>query len=403
MVFSLLVFALSFLTASGNPQQHLVRRAELKSMAVPGDSSRLMTQASILQAATQGALVKSKDKALNPPEQLETWKDGGGNTAGDLASTEVSRLASQLSGDGWCKQLQSFTGKQPERNTVAKGGIKAEDYIVSQMKAMGLDVTLDHYKVIAALPVLAEGASEPSSDYLRSLTLSDDGSGKDAAPNVVGMIHGTDLAHETILIGSHYDSVNWENSRSGVAPGVDDNGSGVATLLSAAKILTSYGTKPRRNVVFVAFSGEEEGLWGSKHFVKSHVKSGKLGHLKGAVIMDQVGFAGRKGKDHKCILETTMPKSAEVTSLVDTLAHSVKREPSMKGFYVNWHGFGSDHIPFRDAGYPSTLLIESDDEYYADNWAHSARDTFDHENCDYGASMGRIALRTVLQYAFPKV
>jgi hypothetical protein len=390
--------------ASSNPQQHLVRRAEMKSMAVPGDASRLMTQASILQSATSSALVKSKDKALNPPEQLESWKDSGRNVAGNLASSEVTRLANLLTTPGWCAQMKSLVGQGKERNTVDKGGVNAENYIVSQMRAMGLEVSLDKYKVMQ-LPVLAQDvdASGPSGSYLRSLTLSDDGSGRDAAPNIVGLIKGTDLSHETILVGAHYDSVNWENSRSGIAPGADDNGSGVTTLLSAAKVLSSYDVKPRRTVAFVAFSGEEEGLWGSKHFVKSHVQAGKLGNLKGAIIMDQVGYSGRKGKDHKCILETTLPKSDEVSSLVDTLAHSVKKEPSMKGFYVNWHGFGSDHIPFRDAGFPSTLLIESDDEYYADNYAHSARDTFSNVDCDFGSTMGRVALRTLLQYAYPKV
>lgn len=403
MALSFFVFAFSFQVACSNPNQQLVRRAEMKSMAVPGDASKLMTQASILQAATEGALVKSKDKSRNPPEQLESWKDSGRNVAGQLESSEVSRLASQLNGDGWCAQLKSLLAKSPERNTVDKGGMKGDQYVASQMKSMGLKVSLDHYKVIPLMPGLLEDAEGPSSSYLRSLVVSDDGSGRDAAPNVLGFMKGTDLSNETILLGAHYDSVNWEHSRSGVAPGADDNGSGVTTLLSTAKVLTSYGTRPRRNIAFVAFSGEEEGLWGSKHFVKSTVKPGKLGHLKGAIIMDQVGYSGRKGKDHKCILETTLPKSDEVSSLVDTLAHSVQREPSMKGFWVNWHGFGSDHIPFRDAGFPSTLLIESDDEYYADNYAHSARDTFDHEDCDYGATMGRVALRTVLQYAFPNV
>lgn len=396
------VLALGCPFASGNPQQHLVRRAELKNMAMPGEVSKLMTQASILQSATQDALVKSKDKAMNPPEQLESWKDSGRNTPGNLASTEVSRIANLITGEGWCTQIKGLLGQTQERNTVDQGGVKAEDYIASQMKALGLKVSLDRYKVIQ-LASLAQDASGPSGAYLRSLTLSDDGSGRDAAPNVIAKIQGTDLSRETILIASHYDSVNWENSRSGRAPGADDNGSGVATLLSVAKILSSYHIKPRRNIVFVAFSGEEEGLWGSKHFVKSQVLTGNLGHLKGAIVMDQVGYSGRKGKDHKCILETTLPKSEEVSALVDTLAHSVQKEPDMKGFYVNWHGFGSDHIPFRDAGFPSTLLIESDDEYYADHYAHSARDTFDHVDCDFGAMMGRVVLRTVLQYAYPKV
>merc|ERR1719313_1920910 len=119
-----LVCALAFHMASSNPQQQLVRRAELKSMAVPGDVSRLMTQASILQSATQGALVKSKDKALNPPEQLESWKDSGKNVDGNLASEEVTRIANLITTPGWCSQMKSLLHQGKERNTVDKGGVK---------------------------------------------------------------------------------------------------------------------------------------------------------------------------------------------------------------------------------------------------------------------------------------
>merc|ERR1719156_287513 len=84
--------------------------------------------------------------------------------------------------------------------------------------------------------------------------------------NIVGYKEGTDLAHETILIGAHYDSVNWKSGTDVAAPGIDDNASGLAAVLLLAKALAKIET--RRNIALVAFNAEEEGLLGSKHFVK---------------------------------------------------------------------------------------------------------------------------------------
>lgn len=222
-----------------------------------------------------------------------------------------------------------------------------------------------------------------------------------ATPNVA-QLHSF-YAEGGVSVGA--PSAEQENTGAMNAPGADDNGSGVATLLTTSSLLGSRKIRPRRSTAFVAFSGEEEGLWGSQHFVDTQVASGKLGHLKGAIILDQVGYAGRANtrRSRKAILETTMPKQPELTALIDTLAHSVQKETALKGFFVNWYGFGSDHIPFRKKGLPAALLIEADDEFYADNYAHSARDSFNHIDCNFGRSRARVALRSILQYGWPKL
>jgi Zn-dependent M28 family amino/carboxypeptidase len=91
--------------------------------------------------------------------------------------------------------------------------------------------------------------------------------------NIIGVLPGTDprFAGEAVLVTAHYDHLG----RSGpgvrmsevgrVHPGADDNASGVAVMLELAR--AAAGTGFPRTVVFVAFSGEESGLQGSKHFV----------------------------------------------------------------------------------------------------------------------------------------
>src|SRR2546421_1233973 len=91
--------------------------------------------------------------------------------------------------------------------------------------------------------------------------------------NVVGILPGSDpkLKNETIVIGAHYDHLG-HGGEGSLAPregdihhGADDNASGVAGLLELARMF--FAQKPRRTIVFIAFSGEEEGLIGSSYYV----------------------------------------------------------------------------------------------------------------------------------------
>ena len=61
------------------------------------------------------------------------------------------------------------------------------------------------------------------------------------------------------------------SARTGIHHGADDNASGVAGLLELARMLTSQNPKPRRTIVFIAFSGEEEGLIGSNYYVNHSI------------------------------------------------------------------------------------------------------------------------------------
>jgi Peptidase family M28/PDZ domain/PA domain len=95
--------------------------------------------------------------------------------------------------------------------------------------------------------------------------------------NVLGFLEGSDprLREETIVIGAHYDhlGLGGEGSRSrergpAIHHGADDNASGVAGLLELAEYFGVQRPRPRRSLLFAAFSGEELGLLGSAHYVK---------------------------------------------------------------------------------------------------------------------------------------
>ena len=83
------------------------------------------------------------------------------------------------------------------------------------------------------------------------------------ASNVLGEIRGTDLADEVVMLGAHFDT--WHAS-----PNASDNTSGVAVMLEAMRILRAVGAVPRRTIRVALWSGEEQGLWGSRAYVRRH-------------------------------------------------------------------------------------------------------------------------------------
>src|SRR5215218_4421154 len=81
--------------------------------------------------------------------------------------------------------------------------------------------------------------------------------------NMVGEIYGSDKKDEVIMLGGHLDS--WHS-----ATGATDNAIGCATMMEAARILKAIGVKPRRTIRVTCWGGEEQGLLGSRAYVKKH-------------------------------------------------------------------------------------------------------------------------------------
>lgn len=113
--------------------------------------------------------------------------------------------------------------------------------------------------------------------------------------NVIGFLDNK--APKTIVIGAHYDHLGNEDGRGSsldaspdgkIHNGADDNASGVAGLLELARIYTSNGVTEKTNFLFIAFSAEEAGLIGSKHFTANPTLK-----MKGVPCMINMDMIGR--------------------------------------------------------------------------------------------------------------
>jgi Zn-dependent M28 family amino/carboxypeptidase len=122
--------------------------------------------------------------------------------------------------------------------------------------------------------------------------------------NVVGILDGSDptLKSEVIVIGAHYDHLG-HGGEGSLAPregeihyGADDNASGTAGMLELARLFSSQTLRPRRTIVFMAFSGEEEGLLGSNYYVNHPIVP-----LTNTVTMINMDMIGRM-RDNKLIV-----------------------------------------------------------------------------------------------------
>ena len=115
------------------------------------------------------------------------------------------------------------------------------------------------------------------------------------AYNVIGVLEGSDrlLKNEAIIIGAHYDHLG-RGGEGSLAPrsgeihhGADDNASGTAGVLELARLFTSQRPKPKRTIVFMCFSGEEEGLLGSNYYVNHPTTP--LANTVAMINMDMIG------------------------------------------------------------------------------------------------------------------
>lgn len=119
------------------------------------------------------------------------------------------------------------------------------------------------------------------------------------ARNVIGVLPGSNpqFAGQSVIVAAHYDHLGRDGRGVRVAdlgqihPGADDNASGVAVLLELARAMAAQG-RPPRTIVFVAFSGEEEGLQGSRHFVANPPAGLTVDGMRAVLNLDTVGRLG---------------------------------------------------------------------------------------------------------------
>ena len=175
------------------------------------------------------------------------------------------------------------------------------------------------------------------------------------AANVVAEIRGSQNPDEFVILGAHLDS--WE-----LGTGALDNGCNAAMVIDALRAIKASGLRPRRTIRFILFSGEEQGMLGSRAYVKAH--QNVLDKLVGVVIFDAgigrvTGFSlgGRK----------------DVVNAANPIVGPLKQFDAAT--LTTDAGWGTDNFDFMLEGVP-TLVANQEEANYLVNY-HASSDTFD--------------------------
>lgn len=258
-----------------------------------------------------------------------------------------------------------------DRNTNNPTLTEAANWVAEQYRAIpGLEVELMKYK----LPKMARVSEE-----------------KEVVQVIATLKGETD---RRILIGGHLDTINMADTQDGLnakAPGANDDASGVAMAMELARIMSQK--KWRNTLVFVAFTGEEQGLYGSRALAERAVKEGWK--IDAVLSNDMIGNVknpvGQKNDKVVRVFSADTPpptpsssqihQSRELARLIEFATRGSVDNFGVKLVFRNDRfGRGGDHTPFMQAGFSAVRFTEAIEDY---SHQHTAEDLPKHMDWKY--------------------
>ncbi|MDP4200309.1 MAG: M20/M25/M40 family metallo-hydrolase [Bacteroidota bacterium] len=309
------------------------------------------------------ANTKPRSSALRPPQLIQcvlwvlcvTWVPWAAGqapkvkTSAAITAHDVMERESILASD-------SLAG----RRTGEPGAEKAARYISSEFQRIGLSHAGTSAEYEQPFDFSEHALDTSKHEHTRAM-------------NVIGLIRGTDprLKDESVVIGAHYDHLGMGgpfalDTVHAIHYGADDNASGVTGLLEIAENLREGNIKPKRDIIFIAFSGEEEGLFGSAYYTEHPITP--LTKVQAMLNMDMIG----RMQDSTLILEG-VGTSPVFRGLVDSL-----NAPATLHLKYFQKGTGpSDHAKFYSKDVPVLFFFTGFHPDY-----HKATDTKEKINAD---------------------
>jgi len=277
----------------------------------------------------------SGDRSLWERDDLARTSPGGreGGEAGPVGSSRLSRatefwqaLSNAVSSDHVKRDLDYLSTYLRTRYYSTAQMDSACRYVYEEFESLGLMTTYD--------PFTYHGY---------------------ALKNVLGVKAGSVDPSRIYVIVGHLDSVSQNPQNE--APGADDNGSGSCAVLEAARLLA--GRPSDYTIYFLCVSAEEQGLVGSEHFA-AQADAQNL-DIRAVLNLDMVGWNDPAGAD---LWLEGFHNGVSSVWLMDLVGENGEAYAGLSVYQYPGEGFGSDHVPFHNHGYPAILSIENEwDDY----------------------------------------
>lgn len=359
------------------------RRAFLTGGAVLAATAAVSTAAPAAHAAGDGPLL--------PPGYDEAWPDGPGRRIRaqrpDADLQEILREIDPANIEKIVRKLVSFGTRHtlssqddPERGIGA-----ARDWIAAEMRRYA---ARSQGRMTVTVPSYVQEVAERIPTPTR-------------ISNVVATLRGTVSPNRVYLVSGHYDSrVTDVLDATSDAPGANDDASGVAVAMELARVMASRRTQA--TVMFAAFAGEEQGLYGST-FMAEQLKQRDVdvqGMITNDIVGSSTGDDGKKeGRTVRLFAQGTPPSEseerAEIRRILGGENDSEARElarfavevagPSVTGvnirviYRLDRYLRGGDHTGFLENGFPAIRFTEPNE-----NFAHEHQDVRVEDGIQYG-------------------
>ena len=286
------------------------------------------------------------------------FEERGVGAAAAAPTPWVQALVNEVSRVRYEATLTRLVSSHTTRLTISLGYFNASMWCLGQFRAMG------YTAIYSPVPLIHPRKTR----------------------NVVATKQGRGpVPRDLVLVVAHLDSRNrcGPNDVDMPAPGADDNASGSAAVLEIARILKDH--RAVHDLRFVLFTGEEQGLIGSKVYVRSLSETDRA-RIRAVINMDMIGALNAQiptvlleGHDvSEAVIEALADSAATYTQLVTRRSKDFGR---------------SDHVPFICADLPAVLTIEGGDD--ANSYIHTAKDTLDHIHYDQALDIIRMNLAYV--------
>jgi Zn-dependent M28 family amino/carboxypeptidase len=305
--------------------------------------------------------------ALASVKRVPVVDVGGGSPAdfakaGDISGKIV--LVHSVVLKTWNDLLAEYANAPPVITAAVKGKAKAIAFMATREHDILYRHTNSNEGEIDRIPqvLVAREDGERISRLLASghpvwanLSIPNQIGGPIQTANVIAEIKGSEKPGEFVILGAHLDS--WE-----LGTGALDNGCNAALVVDALRAIKASGLQPRRSIRFILFSGEEEGLLGSRAYSVAHRP--ELDEAAGVIIWDAgtgktTGFADGGRND---VLNTGKRLIAPLQQFGLT---ELKTD-------IEW---GTDHFDFMLEGVP-TFVADQEEANYLENY-HAVSDTYD--------------------------
>lgn len=275
-------------------------------------------------------------------------------------SPVVQQIINSVNQDSIIKFVSELSGAIPtiingtsqtivSRHKLQPGNALAETYIKQKLQNYGLTATIQTFST----------------------------TGK----NVYGVKTGTEFPNKKYIICAHFDDM----PSGTLAPGADDNASGTAAVIEAARIFSQYSFP--YTIVFALWDEEEQGLVGSDYYATQAANAGDS--ILGVINMDMIAYDGNNDGNadvHNSSVANTSELKDKMLEM--NLAYAINLDLDV----VPAQPY-SDHQSFLDQGYGAILLIEDDNDFHPQY--HTINDNLSYYNQPYYLKMAKLAIATL--------